>query len=84
VRPDGTLELGSDEPAHPGSNNSALRDARWRWVLAPTADGALYATGDELWWGIQVHLEPGTAPSGDVLVVRFVTFGPERRYRRSS
>jgi CubicO group peptidase (beta-lactamase class C family) len=84
ARPDGTLELGSDEPAHPGSSNSALRNARWRWVLAPTSDGAFYATGDELWWGIQVHLEPGTAPSGDVLVVRFVTFGGERRYRRSS
>jgi hypothetical protein len=84
TRPDGTLELRSDEPSHPGSSNSALRNARWRWVLAPTVDGAFYATGEELWWGIRVHFEPGTAPSDDVLVVRFVSFGPERRYRRSS
>jgi CubicO group peptidase (beta-lactamase class C family) len=84
ARPDGTLELRSDEPAHPGSRNSALRNARWRWVLAPTGDGAFYATGEELWWGIRVHLEPGTAPNDDVLVVKFVSFGAERRYRRSS
>lgn len=84
TRPDGTLELRSDEPSHPGSSNSALRNARWRWVLAPTADGAFYATGEALWWGIRVHLEPGTAPSDDVLVVRSVSFGPQRRYRRSS
>jgi CubicO group peptidase (beta-lactamase class C family) len=84
TRPDGTLELSSDEPAHPGSSNSALRNARWRWVLAPTADGAFYATGEELWWGIRVHFEPGTAPNDDVLVVSFVSFGPQRRYRRSS
>jgi CubicO group peptidase (beta-lactamase class C family) len=83
TRPDGTLELSSDEPSHPGSSNSALRNARWRWVLAPTADGAFFATGEELWWGIRVHLEPGTAPNGDVLVVRFVSFGSQRRYRRS-
>jgi CubicO group peptidase (beta-lactamase class C family) len=82
--PDGTLELSSDEPAHPGSRNSALRNARWRWVLAPTADGAFYATGEALWWGIRVHLEPGAAPSDDVLVLRFVSFGPQRRYRRST
>jgi hypothetical protein len=84
TRSDGTLELSSDEPAHPGSSNSALRNARWRWVLAPTADGAFYATGEELSWGIRVHLEPGTVPNDDVLVVTFITFGPERRYRRSS
>jgi Beta-lactamase len=83
TRPDGTLELSSDEPSHPGSGNSALRNARWRWVVAPTADGAFFATGEELWWGIRVHLEPRTAPNGDSRVVRFVSFGSERRYRRS-
>ena len=81
---DGTLFLTSDEPAHPRSPREVLRRPRWRWVLVPTTGDAFYASGRELSWGIRVTLESGATPTDDVLVVRFVSFGAEHRYRRGS
>lgn len=84
VRTDGNLALTSDEPSHPRSRNRMLRNARWQWVLVPTEDGDFYAAGPELWWGVRVKLERGTRPEDDILVISFISLGPQFRYRRSS
>jgi CubicO group peptidase (beta-lactamase class C family) len=84
VRRDGTLLLNSDEPAHPRSPRPILRRSRWSWVLVPTVGEAFYASGAHVWWGIRLTVEAGATTAEDLLVIRFVPFGGEYRYRRAS